>query len=164
MPGITRCVQCACPPACLRACSVPGGGGRLFVSCSSSLFAPELAKLAKRVVGLLWCGQNPQGGLNSHCYVISSQPGLVGLWVVGGLSAIIWQSIICPWESAAAVPQDSASLHPPTPNCLVLLLSTPPLLIRPRQQSGRLHQLTSPLFPELTCTFPSPLCGLSLNG
>lgn len=62
-----------------------------------------------RVVGLLWCGQNPQGGLNSHCYVISSQPGLVGLWVVGGLSTIIWPGIICPWESTAAVPQDSAS-------------------------------------------------------
>lgn len=118
MAGITRCVQCACVRACVRAACQRGG--RLFVSCSSSLFAPELAKLAKRVVGLLWCGQNPQGGLNSHCYVISSQPGLVGLWVVGGLSTIIWQSIICPWESAAAVPQDSTSLHPP--HCLLLLL------------------------------------------
>lgn len=42
---------------------------------------------------LLWCGQNPPGVLNSHCYVISSQHGLVRLWVVGGLSMVISQAL-----------------------------------------------------------------------
>lgn len=42
---------------------------------------------------LLWCGQNPLGVLNSHCYVISSQHGLVRLWVVVGLSMVISQAL-----------------------------------------------------------------------
>lgn len=44
--------------------------------------------------GLLWwCRQNPRGALNSHCYVISSEHGLVRLWVVVGLSMVISQAL-----------------------------------------------------------------------
>lgn len=46
-----------------------------------------------RVDGLLWCRKRPRGGLNSHCYVISSQIGLVSLWIVGGLSIVISEAL-----------------------------------------------------------------------
>lgn len=84
------------------------------------------------------------------------------------LSARIGRAVGCWWAQRNNLAKHYLSLGisgccatglclppPPSPHCLLLLLSTPPLLIRPRQQSGRLHQLTSP-FPRTHMHFSIP--------
>lgn len=63
------------------------------VCCSSSVCSFPPDKEGARIGRLLWCGLNPPGVLNSHCYVISCQCGLVRLWVVGGLGTVISQTL-----------------------------------------------------------------------
>lgn len=75
-----------------------GRGGQTF--CQLLHMLPMLPTQRKgkqaRMGGLLWCRQRPLGGLNSQCYVISPQMGLVRLWAVGGLSTIISQALSVP--------------------------------------------------------------------
>lgn len=62
-------------------------------ACSWLLVPPTRKEKQARMDGLLRCRQRPLGGLNSHCYVIPSHMGLVGLWIVGGLSTVISQAL-----------------------------------------------------------------------
>ena len=59
--------------------------------------AVDSAVMMRREWGWMYCcggaGQSPPGALSSHCYVISSLPGLVWLWVVSGLSILISQAL-----------------------------------------------------------------------
>lgn len=70
------------------------GGGQTFCQLLHMLLMlPTHKEKQARMDGLLLCRQRPLGGLNSHCYVISSQMGLARLWIVGGLSTIISQEL-----------------------------------------------------------------------
>lgn len=93
-------------------------------------------------------GRKPRGGLNSHCYVISSQPGLVGAvgcwWAQHNNLAKRYLSLGI--SGCAATGLLPPSLPPP-----------PPLPQRTFVNSLLRHH------PKLTCAFPSPLCGLFIS-
>lgn len=96
--------------------------------------------------GLLWCEQNSPGVLNSHCYVISSLCGLVKLWVVGGLSAVISQALSVfqnQWLMCAGLTHPRLPLYNPTSE--------------PGRPGSIIHLKQTGLSLRMKSTYPGPV-------